>query len=413
MSSIKIGKTHILEISLGKSKSPFYQNSTELMKGLPNYTFKNGIHRILVNNIKEFLYHKNTIVYLINKTINWKSCSITIFGEKINTPYYADLLEKFSGAYWELFKHDSIISYENLPLSFVHYPSNGAFFGFSEDIDSEIYFCECQKDAIYNYIALRQLPSNIKYEGPRSYPLGAEAFPLDISERSQYWGNNLVVDFLKFKKNICFRCNNVIPEKDFGRNGIFMNKYGWYVKEEYYRLGIDTYRHTVLPNHCQHSIYTQMKNYYEELNSKHFTIFDTDFSLPSQPPHEREIENFVREKFGYKHIGEGWISEGILYDIVKNIYPNEEIIRHHRPLWLDRLELDIFLPNKKLAFEYQGIQHYQPIEHWGGEEQFKIRVEHDSRKKRLCKEHDITLVCIDYDEPLNEQYVKHKIKVMG
>lgn len=409
MSSIKIGNTHILEVSLGKSKSQYYENSVEIMKGLPNYKYELGIHKVFINDIKEFIDHKESIDYLINKTVNWRSCNITMFGEILNSTYYANLLEKYAGAYWELFKQDSHISYEQLPLPFVHYPNNGAFLGFSEDIDSEIYFCECQKEAIHNYVSLRSVPSNIKFEGPRAYPLGEEAFPPDISEYSQYWSSN-TIDYIKFKKDICFRCNNTIPERNFCGNGVFMNKYGWYVKAEYYRLGIDTYRHTVLPNHCQHSIYTQMKSYYDELNSKHATIFDNDFSLPSKPSHEREIENYVREQFGYKHIGEGWISEGILYDIIKRLYPKEDIIRHHRPTWLDRLELDIFLPNKKLAFEYQGIQHYQPIKHWGGEEQLKVRIEHDLRKKRLCKERGITLICIDYDEPLTEQYIKNRIR---
>lgn len=131
---------------------------------------------------------------------------------------------------------------------------------------------------------------------------------------------------------------------------------------------------------------------------------------PKYPDHYRAVENLVREKMGCPKIGDGWISETMLYNIVSGIYCDETIIRHHRPKWLDKLELDIYLPNLRLAFEYQGIQHYEPIERWGGEEYLKIVQEHDRRKKELCVENNVTLICIDYDESLTESHIKNRIK---
>lgn len=48
--------------------------------------------------------------------------------------------------------------------------------------------------------------------------------------------------------------------------------------------------------------------------------------------------------------------------------------------------------------EYNGEQHYKPIEKWGGEEQFIIQQERDMRKKEYCKNHNIPLVIIPYWE---------------
>ena len=52
---------------------------------------------------------------------------------------------------------------------------------------------------------------------------------------------------------------------------------------------------------------------------------------------------------------------------MRSILYNHKILRHYRPDWLDRLELDIYIPSLKLAFEYQGQQHFHPLHVWGGE----------------------------------------------
>jgi len=124
---------------------------------------------------------------------------------------------------------------------------------------------------------------------------------------------------------------------------------------------------------------------------------------------QNALENLVREQIGYPKIGDAWVSETMLYHIVEEIYPNTEIIRHHRPDWLDGLELDIYIPSKKLAFEYQGLQHFQAVEHWGGIAKLEIQKEHDNRKKRICQEKGICLICINYDEELTNNYIRKRI----
>lgn len=48
--------------------------------------------------------------------------------------------------------------------------------------------------------------------------------------------------------------------------------------------------------------------------------------------------------------------------------------------------------------EYNGKQHYSPIEKWGGEEQFIIQQERDIRKKNYCENNNIPLLVIPYWE---------------
>ena len=60
------------------------------------------------------------------------------------------------------------------------------------------------------------------------------------------------------------------------------------------------------------------------------------------------------------------------------------------------LSYDFYLPQYNLLIEFQGKQHEQPIEHFGGEEKFEIQQEHDKRKREYAKAHNINLLEIWY-----------------
>lgn len=59
------------------------------------------------------------------------------------------------------------------------------------------------------------------------------------------------------------------------------------------------------------------------------------------------------------------------------------------------LQLDCYSEKFKIAFEYQGAQHYEPIDIWGGEETLRQIQKRDAIKKQRCKELGITLFEID------------------
>ena len=74
------------------------------------------------------------------------------------------------------------------------------------------------------------------------------------------------------------------------------------------------------------------------------------------------------------------------------------------------MEIDIYIPELNLAIEYQGIQHYKPLKHWGGEEGFVTRRANDIRKKKLCQVHGTKLIEFSYLEKITEELVAQKLE---
>ena len=97
----------------------------------------------------------------------------------------------------------------------------------------------------------------------------------------------------------------------------------------------------------------------------------------------REAEVYLRSQFGLPRIGEGWISEMTLYNAVKEIMPDAQ--HQARPQWIAPQHLDIFIPSRKLAIEYQGKQHFEPVSYFGGEEALLHTKERDLRKKENAR----------------------------
>ncbi len=95
--------------------------------------------------------------------------------------------------------------------------------------------------------------------------------------------------------------------------------------------------------------------------------------------------------------------------MVRDLLPGEEILRHYRPQWLGGLELDIFIPGLRLAIEYQGVQHFQPVAWWGGEAALLRRKECDRRKARLCRSNSVRLVCFAHEESITEEHVARRL----
>ena len=53
--------------------------------------------------------------------------------------------------------------------------------------------------------------------------------------------------------------------------------------------------------------------------------------------------------------------------------------------------------NEIVLVEYQGIQHYKPIEYFGGREKLKIQKDHDRRKRQYAKKHGYHLIEVSYE----------------
>ena len=125
---------------------------------------------------------------------------------------------------------------------------------------------------------------------------------------------------------------------------------------------------------------------------------------------EREAENMVRELKGVAKIGERWINETLLYNYIKLLFPNHLVKREATPPWLGKQRLDVYIPALRLAVEYQGKQHYEPIPHFGGEEGFARAQERDKLKAKFCKQNNVDLVYFSYKENLTEKLVDKRLQ---
>ena len=63
-----------------------------------------------------------------------------------------------------------------------------------------------------------------------------------------------------------------------------------------------------------------------------------------------------------------------------------------------------------LGIEYQGEQHFQAVEHWGGEEAQKKGQARDEKKKYLCEVNKVALEYFYFDEVLTDEIVKKRLK---
>ncbi|MBN1971793.1 MAG: TerB N-terminal domain-containing protein [Candidatus Delongbacteria bacterium] len=123
-----------------------------------------------------------------------------------------------------------------------------------------------------------------------------------------------------------------------------------------------------------------------------------------------EAENRVRARYGVPPIGEAWVSETVLFKNLKKIFPDYEVIHHARPGWLGKQHLDIYIPQKKIAFEFQGIQHDKSVEFFGGVEGLEKRKELDIKKEKLCKENNIKLIYIYDGEDYSIDSLKKRLE---
>lgn len=318
---------------------------------------------------------------------------------------------------------DNTISIEDLPLPNVLYPGfYGSYFGFQESENSEVVFCSCAKKAIQNYIKFRLTdPSSGKQSiDEKRFLISSHDFPLKVTTelmQNKIPENEKIIDHLIFQDKICHECNKSTPNyfychKMYG--GSFKQNYGWYINKQKNEFGIEI---CFFPSLIRINKETCPDEIYKLINVDPIGYVEKFPELINFPIEDlinshvyREVNNFaeneVRLKFGHKKVGEGWTNETILYEIIKSIFPNYTVIHHYRPPFLGGLELDIFIKELNIGIEYQGIQHYEPIDHWGGVESLKKLQMRDNIKKELCQINNIPLLYFSYKDDLSNETIR-------
>lgn len=67
------------------------------------------------------------------------------------------------------------------------------------------------------------------------------------------------------------------------------------------------------------------------------------------------------------------------------------------------LPFDFYLKELNICIEYDGIQHFKPVEYFGGENGLKITQQHDKIKNEYCSKNNIHLIRISYLDNISEK----------
>lgn len=106
-----------------------------------------------------------------------------------------------------------------------------------------------------------------------------------------------------------------------------------------------------------------------------------------------------------------WKGETALIDLVKQFFP--DACREYSSPWLKGQRIDVFVPSVKVGFEYQGEQHFKPIEFFGGTDAFVKMKARDERKRKACEAAGVVLIEWNFNEPVNTLNLILKLKAFG
>ena len=330
------------------------------------------------------------------------------------------------------FRNDQLAE-EKLPFPIVFYPAHyGTFICFKERKKKDLFYCTCFAEAIENYVIynLKNPYRSCNTDPTRNFILDSFDFPKKAVIELMNKGvsqDMTILNHLNFADKICHECNQAVPSYrycDEMYGTVFVQTYGWYINKKFWEYGIYPGGLSYLFDKCPQAIIDMYDDNYSELieKQKHFinieNYFEANLIAEQMKKSSKKVRKFigneVRIKFGHKKIGEAWTSETILYYIIKKLFPNKSIKRHYRPNFLDKLELDIFVKDYNLGIEFQGIQHFKAVKHWGGVEAFEKLKERDRKKEKLCKKQGVKLLYFYYYDNLSEEYIKSQlIKFIG
>ncbi len=106
-----------------------------------------------------------------------------------------------------------------------------------------------------------------------------------------------------------------------------------------------------------------------------------------------------------------WVNELSLYFSIRSYFP--DAIYQYRCDWLGLQSLDIFVPSKRVGIEYQGKQHYEAVEFFGGKQALAETQGRDARKRALCKENKVQLLTWHYSVPVQSGAVYEFLVASG
>ena len=112
-----------------------------------------------------------------------------------------------------------------------------------------------------------------------------------------------------------------------------------------------------------------------------------------------------------------WISKG---ELAIETVLIEKGIQHYReyilPDFVNKFRFDFYIPENKILIEFHGIQHYEPVDFYGGIETLEYIKGNDKLKKIMAKNFNYKLIEINYktfESMSEEDFRKHVIRKLA
>jgi len=119
----------------------------------------------------------------------------------------------------------------------------------------------------------------------------------------------------------------------------------------------------------------------------------------------RSLENHIRQEKGFEEVG-SYVMEKHLLNLLATEFPAYNIISQYSPKWLDGQRFDIFIKELNVAIEYNGIQHFEPIDFFGGKEGLIKTQFLDNKKREKSFKNGVKVFDIDYNQNFNDSFSK-------
>lgn len=119
-------------------------------------------------------------------------------------------------------------------------------------------------------------------------------------------------------------------------------------------------------------------------------------------------------KFYDYNVDKSWKSEKMVLESIKKILGINYIPQHTFD-WLIGINnyplfCDGFFPNLNLVIEFDGRQHREPVDRFGGDKRFLVTQKNDKLKDELIQQNGIKMIRISSDDPwYDSEYLKNKL----
>lgn len=111
--------------------------------------------------------------------------------------------------------------------------------------------------------------------------------------------------------------------------------------------------------------------------------------------------------------------EGLMQKVLNDLLPEAEYVDNGYYSWLPSpkgspLQLDRYYPKLKIAFEFNGQQHYKynPYMHQSVQA-FEYLQKCDEKKARECEKRGVTLISIKYTKTITKEYLLKRLEQNG